>query len=724
LTPVLIGIFTIIAIIAGSGNGFLPGAQGFLFFFLIIVLSRLFSRALNITVEKTVINIMNQVTGSKLRDRLRSVFEGSMNEASVLVAGLLLVGFGALDFVKLVHFSWLLAIIIISCIIYIIFLYKKYREELLKLDGSTGTKLPGDEEDINEEYDSLSSSALFIDNNYFELITNTQLHDIITENNKMLQVIIKIAEKNHNPDILPLLKYLGSIKLTDPGLREKINSLVREMENTLEKEGFGKRKDIVSTIEGSNNRKLQLQAVLSQQAPPVVTDMMRLMRDQDIEIIRESLFIAGKFRIKELLPEICECLDNHYISRDAYSIIKSFGEEAFSAMSGHYYRSSGNIKVRRLLLRLYAESGNEQAIEFILPALWSVNRFLKRESAIGLARCGYKASSEHREKIFRELKRILGLITWNLAVRDKLKNNNSLLGEAIEEETVWWTEMIFNLLSLIYDSDSLMTIKENLGKKNLGSINCALEMVDIVVGNEVKPQLKAFINDMVPGEKARNLLRFYPGYTDENELLVQGMINMDYNHLGVWVKACALKGLYNMPRPEETDFIVALLFGVNSALREEAFRYLKDNYDDAYSGCSYRLPVTYREQLNKLLNNSNNENQYICDKLKSLSAIFPGIPKNSLVELAEKIEIISSEEISSIDAGKDFIIWPAENVDRNKDDEVFINWDITGHRFNTGEISNVHKYYYMLYIRDIELYLFYNPERSSILERYITSIYE
>ena len=721
LAPVLIGLITLVALVTGSAGGYMQGSSGFLLFFLILALSRFFSRALNLSLEKPAFRVLYEALGEKLGKSVQFALGGSLNETGVLISGLLLTGLGALTFFKLIHFSWMLTVVIVFWFITALRLYKEYRESVKETLQSGTSKVEGEKEvRIQGIFDSVSSSGLFIDNNYFELITDSQLHENITGNRLLLQQIINKAGQSLNPDILPLLKYLKSGVVDNNGMATKLDSAVNNIELNLKKERLGKKVDLPATLEESHNRKLHLQAIMSQEVPPVVTDLMRLMRDQDIEIIREAIYIAGKFRIKELLPEICECMQNPPIARDAFSVLKSFGEEAFPAMAGHFYRSSGNIAVRRLLIRLFYETGGRKTIDYLLPKLSSVHRLVKKEVISGLARCGYKADDEYRKKIHREIKDIIGLITWNLSAQITLRTNNDrLLYDAIQEDNQWWSECMFDLMSLIYNRESIDHIKENLKAGTVESINFALEMLDIIVDEEIKSQLIVLLNNEPPGNKVRNLFQFYPGNIPAYESLVQGLVNKDYNHIGIWTKACAIRSLYGLPKPPETDFLVALLFGVHRILREEACKFLQDNYNDVYKNCSYRLPKIYKEQLDEMLTDYIKDYKLIYNKLKSLLMIFPDISRNKMISMAENLILIDEKQVSSLDPDTDFMIWPVDYGSGNHKEDIYFNWHTTGHKVNAREIANRPGEYYLLYIRDIELFVFYESEILPLLVRYM-----
>lgn len=720
ISPVVLGLFTVIAVIIGTTRGFVAGSSGFMIFFLVLAISRLFAKALKDSVESPAFKVLYQTLGERFRHTVQSTIDGTVNEVAALTAGLILTGLGALSFIKLIHFSWVLSIIIILWLIYAFRLYSEYRSSIRQtLESAVSGGRREEEEQEDERFNSISSSGLFIDINYFELITGSQMESLATNSTFMEQLVNK-AEKNLNPDILPLLYRIRSAGINNNKLNARLSSVIGDIESVIQKQGLGKRKNLALTIGESSNRKLQLQTMMSGNSMPVITDLMRLIRDQDDAIKRETIYLVGKFRIKELLPEICECLDNDAIANDAYSVLKKFREEAYPALAGHYFRSSGNIAVRRLLIRLFSETGGSQAVDFLLPSVWSINRLIRKEAVTGLVSCGYRADEDTRNRLLQEVQDIIGLLTWNLSAQISLReNNNQMLYDTLEKETKWWSGFLFDLLSLIYDKSSLDKIKENLDSGTVESVNFALEMLDIVVDDEIKPRLTAFLDVVSDEDKVKNLFQFYPGNIPEYETLIQDLVNKDYNHIGVWAKACSIRSLYGVSRPDETDFLVALLFGVHRILREEACRYLKDNYDDVYSNCSYRLPGRYREQLELVLKEEKDEKELLYTKLASLAGVLPELPENSLTGLAEKIITIESAGDLLPFTGSDFIIWPLDNDEKEGERKLSFNWHTAGIYFDAEKIKKISVNYYLLEIKEMEKYAFYECDNYHLLVRHM-----
>ena len=97
---------------------------------------------------------------------------------------------------------------------------------------------------------------------------------------------------------------------------------------------------------------------------------------------------------------------------------------------------------------------------------------------------------------------------------------------------------LFNILSITYDSGSIMKISENLESETVESVNYALEMIDIVIDDSIKPKLISLLDVIPDEEKLKNLYQFFPGEIPHHNKLIEDIINRDYNLLSLWTKAC------------------------------------------------------------------------------------------------------------------------------------------------------------------------------------------
>ena len=133
ISPVLLAVFTVIAIIIGMTMGYTPEATGgFLIFFLLLALGRLFSKALKDSIESPSFKVIYQTIDEKIRYSIQSGMDGTVNEIAALASGLILAGMGVLSFIKLIHFSWVLFILVVIWLFVAVKLYGEYRKSIRK----------------------------------------------------------------------------------------------------------------------------------------------------------------------------------------------------------------------------------------------------------------------------------------------------------------------------------------------------------------------------------------------------------------------------------------------------------------------------------------------------------------------------------------------------------------------------------------------------------------
>ncbi len=696
VAPVLIAIFTVVAIIIGTTRGFTPEASGFMLFFMILAISRLFSKALKDSVEVPAFKVLYQTLSEKIRYGVQSAIDGTVNEIAALASGLILSGLSALAFVKLIHFSWVLFGILVIWIILAIRLYNEYRGSVQKSLESTDISETGEEE-IKEAVDTGTGIALELKNNYYDIINPNGYFEKIKSNPGFISSVIRHAETGENPDILPLLGRLREVVTEDETIN-RIDIQIERFRMMTDKISGIESDDLSSVMETREDRKFVARALFATGRQPVITDLLRLIRENDNDIKKETIYLIGKLKLADLLPEVCDCLNKEETAPDAYCVLRSFGEDAFEALSSHYFRSTGHTQVQKLIIRLFGESGTEAANEFLLPRIWSVHRSLRKEAVNALLKCHFKPSQETSDRLLQEIQEVIGLITWNISAGITLKTaGNNDLAEALSEDTEWWRSFLFDLLSIVYDRHSFDKIRENLSGGTVESVNFALEMLDIVVDESIKPRLNSLLDVVSDEEKLKNLFQFYPGSIPEYNELVEDLVNKDYNHISAWTKVCAMRSLYDIPKPDNIDFIVALLFSPVKILREEGVRYIREKDIDIFTSCSYRIPPKFTEHIEMVIKGDISDRMEIYRKLNYIKELLGNIPENNLIALASEMMVINEPaEVKEHHLDHDFIAW---SINEEGDERgPFTNWNDLGIKLDSD--SKYEKISYPLYILD------------------------
>ena len=706
--PVLIGIFVVVAVVIGSTMGYLPESGGFLVFFLILALGRLFSKAMKDSLETPAFKVLYQTISERLRYSVQSAIDGTINEFAALASGIILSILGALSFIRLIHFSWVLLALILAWVYTAVKLYSQYRNSVRKSIDTLEGKEDIEEENIYEE--TIAGTLIEITNNYYSYLDGESVAAKLETNPVLLESFLRIAGEKHSIDLLPLIRRLKNSKLP-----ADVTTRIKELEESLTSEIPVPYQNISEGIIKAESRDKFVQSLFASGNELMITDLVKMIRDKDPVVRREAIYIAGKQEAAELIPDLCDCLSVSRVEKAAYSVLRSFGKKAFDTMTSHYYRAVGNTGVRQLIIRLFAETESEQANPFLFERLWAAQRDLRMEALNGLVKCSFVPDEDQKNKIIQEIHEVIGLLTWNIAASVALREKNDrLLLDSLNNESEWWMDFLFALLELIYDSRSFEKIKSNLESATVESVNLALEMIDIVVEEAVKPRLTALLDVSGDEEKLKNLFQFYPGEIPEYESLVIDLVNTDYNRIGVWTKACALKSLNSIENIENPDFLVALLFSPFLILREEAFRILNARFNKVLEYCRKRIPSQYMEHMALMLEGKLSAKDEIFTKAGFLAELLPGIPMDDLADLARDLKytlgITASEDINN-----SFIAW---NADDASVDPV-IRWNLAGmdSGYQGGEHSRNEMF--TLSIETLITKIFFKPTLSESIIKYL-----
>jgi AAA family ATP:ADP antiporter len=644
ISPVLIAGLTAIAIGIGLAMGYTPASlSGFVIFFLILALSRLFSKSLKDSIESPSFKVIYQTVDEKIRYEVQSGIDGTINEISALFSGLLLAGLGALSFIKLIHFSGVLFLIITAWIFVAFRLYTEYRKTIRQSLEVVNSENAGN--DNSERLETLSNrssgTALFRDN-YFNLI-NGDLSIIENSRNKWLfRKITDDAEQKQDLSILPALKKIADNSGIDEAIRHRAVEVIDQMEET--RGDPGKLRKTLSNVVPDGEKIVRARKALAGTRLPQTTEILRLLRDNNIESRRLAIYMIGKFKLTDMIPEVCDCLGVTGLEKDALVVLESFGDLAHDSLHRLFMSSSGNILVSKAIIKLIGRSGRKENTDFLFARLWSNSRRIKELAAEQLVASNYKADEAGKDRLNQLVSEIIGMLTWNIAAQVSLSvTENTLLTGVIKKETVSWNSFLFNILSIAYEKSAVEKIRANIESGTIASVNYALEMIDIVIDESIKPKLISLIDAVPDEEKLRNLHQFFPGVIPGYEQLVEDILNRDYNFVSVWAKACALRTLPEIPSISLEESVVALLFG-----RRET---------ELFEKVSSRLHGDQLDDAEKIVSGKFDKDDMFFEKTVSLSQVFPGTPEDELLFLAEPLCRSDSPEASGPDRSGGYLIW-------------------------------------------------------------------
>ena len=705
VSPVLIAAFTLIAILIGMLMGFTPATSGFMLFFMLLALSRLFSKSLKDSIESPSFKVIYQTINEKVRFEVQSAMDGTVNEIAALTSGLLLAGLGILSFIKLIHFSWVLITIAIIWIFIAVRLYAEYRKSIRRA-LETVEEGPSDDIALNKEkgYQSKLSAELAFTGNYLNLVSGDFSCFAKHKNRHFLDKIIDHSEKRKDFSLISSLNFIASDKDADEDTRHRSLRIAHELEK-------------YSVNSQSDDRLFTAKKILADSRQPQTTQILRLLRDNTIESKELAIMMIGKFKLKDMLPEVCECLNIKGLEIQAANVIRSFGSDGVEELSRLFMTSSGNIALGSTVLNLLGEQTNAGNKDFLFSRLWSNSRLLRERALDILVENSYRVTDEDSDRFYQLISEVIGIIVWNISARVALtrENNDFLLAE-LNNEISRWNSFLFRLLSIVYDPGSIRKIRQNLESGTVESVNFALEMIDIVVDEALKPKLVPLM-DIIPDEdKVKALFQFYPGEVPGYEKLTEDILNRDYNLLGIWIRACVIRNLKETKNSNLSESLVALLFSPETILQEESARFLAEHETGLYRSASERLQSGVKDKLDAVASREKKPADMLYEKTCFLSECFPGLLKDDLLVPAESLVLINDIITADINIEGGFILWKIRPG--GKGNEVKI---ITG-QVNAKELEAFSKgceFLYLMPLNTIKEFNFRFPGKSAEILEYI-----
>ena len=561
-----------------------------------------------------------------------------------------------------------------------------------------------------------SGKILFRSKLYYLETGDLSAIDII--NNKwFFEELFAYAKTKFDINLFPALKKIAGSAKFDESMRQHAS----EIEEIIEEQVRNKKKLPKITSESDETEKAEnAREILAGTRYPQTTEILRLLRDKSPEIKRLALFLIGKFKMTDMIQEVCLCLNSPGLEEDAFSVLGSFGNTAGKDLDRCYLTNAGNLTTNKAILRLLAKTHPAADMSMLVERLWSNSRQIREMVLKTLIDLKYNPNENEKEHLKKSIFGTFGTLAWIISALVCLQsNNNALLYVEMEKEYIRWKDYLLNLLVLTFDRAIPKSGTAPDGKKDDLSKSVP-ELADIIYGNTAK--LKT-ADSSGPGnfnKKLKKLQRYFscetPGYIN----LLEDIINCDYNLISVWTKACTIRNINAIEHEDLGESVVALLFSPEELLREEAASLIARSGSELYKTASERISENNRKKLDRIVAGEINEKELVYEKVKFLSSCFTGINEDELLFLTEKMAFARNDQRGIYSQPSDSILWSFS--DEKADPEVFINLE------DSNDLSGVIKdirtgcsFCYVLPLGSVKSFNLQYPESSFGIFKYIDS---
>ena len=573
LLPTILLLFTAAAIFSGTYYGYDVSNPNFIWFFLFIALSRLFTSTIRDATENPIYKLFFMPLDSRVRFDIQTKIEGTINEFSRALAGGIILSLGFLPFFKLIHYSYILILIIIAWVYITIKLYNLYKVNIqLKLE-----KQRQEAEKIEQKGKSLLLSTL---------------ESSIKSNNEnlmifSLRVMSKIAPETFKKEIAKI-KNDRSINIHDSALRilERDFSFIHiaNMDSPGRMEIGDKEDDkqpklqqkyLLSLKNSSDKeeRKLAAELIGATKFEGGINILNDLLNDIDSEVVKVAMKAASELKSMELLPFIIDNLQKKNYEDVAVEALINYGEQAFSPLEVVFYNTEKSINVRSRIVYIYGKVGGEEARNLLWKKIDFPDKQVVSQAFLSLYHTEFTAADDDVNKIKYELEIDISNFVWNLKAIEQLNkiedHGLDMIIGALEEENDYYKAHIYMLLSMIYDQKTIQLVKENIESDDSEDNSYALELLDVFLSEDLKQKIIPIYEDISDFDRIRRLEIFYPYIDIDDDELIRQVINRDFNRINRWTKACTIHYIGNNKIADSYNMeLIANLFNPDTLLSE------------------------------------------------------------------------------------------------------------------------------------------------------------
>ncbi|MHC1705564.1 MAG: hypothetical protein AB9846_16810 [Tenuifilaceae bacterium] len=606
VSPVIMAILTIGAAVIGSFFGYTLESASFTFFFLLISLSKLFQQALKNSVESPSLKMIYQSLDPSIRYEVQAKVDGTVNEIAALASGVILTALSLISFFALIHYTFILFIIIVLWGIITVYLYKGYRKTLqltllrtVRRDGKSRKTVEDLPVTVGEQ---LREQLLIIEKSKPWSLIAVIKDKLFELDSKEFPVLLnKINELGD----ISLVNHLNKLKVRvpDPEVHKLIDSTIAYLNQIKsESEDLGKIKSLINS-RNYEDRIYAAKLLGASTNLEVKNNLTFLMRDLVPAVKKQAIWAVRGSKSRELISFLIDFLDKDQYASFAHSALVGTGETGLEMLEIAYQKTNATDIFKERILRIIPDTGSVIAPHSLFNKL-SLKSSHNQIVLEGLLKINFVADEREKISLNQLLIEQAGICAWNLNVFYQCPHESKIpfLKEEMDKEFHKSIHRLFDLLKLSYDKNSIEAVLENLEAGTGQSISFAVELIDTFMEEDIKPYIVPLLEDASLSNKIWALENYFPLRTYTTESLLNAVINRDNNLISKQAKIFALNAFHHIESVSVTSDLVAQLFNTDKILRQQSAEIIQSIDKNRYLDCRKRLSDKLRVELDKQQN--------------------------------------------------------------------------------------------------------------------------
>lgn len=607
VSPVLIGFFTLAALLLGSFFGYSPADNYFVLFFMMIAVSKLFIRSLKEALDNPTLKLYLLPIESKIRIDVQTKIEGIVTAAASIIAGGFIILITQFEIFNLIFITIFTLPLIGLWFFSVNKMHQSYRHTLqntLVKNKETVEVAVTKEYTLNEVLEKQVTSTAE-DKVIYGLKLMEKLEPALFENAVMRLTdsdnlrIRKFAEEK--------IQNLGVEK--DPSKQEVRNLAQQAVSETEDSDLLSISPEKLMKLSKSprqQDRLLAAKLLRKLLSAKTIFILLELLRDADPRVRFEALFTARKNRRMETWPVLIEMLNSPLYGHHAAAALKAAGERVLTTLETAFHKSGQSDLVMLRIVQIMGRIGGDQALQLLWRKADYPDKRIVKQILYSLRYINYQAQGREVRDVTDLLETEISKTMWNLAALEELPGTPEFrfLREALREEISQNYDQITMLLSILYDPQSVELVRENIESDDPDNIAFAIELLDLFIDPELKPKLLPLLDDSSTEEKLRLLQVYFPRERYTPIQVINYLLNRDFNLNNRWTKVCAIHASAYMPDFRISRGLIAQVFNSDRLLQETAAWVVYQKDKRAFADIRERLPHRDKRFLDAAIENN------------------------------------------------------------------------------------------------------------------------
>ena len=334
-----------------------------------------------------------------------------------------------------------------------------------------------------------------------------------------------------------------------------------------------------------------------------ISFLIELLQDVNPKVRLAAIKTAQKRYNDEILRALIDNLPNPIYSVPAANVLTFIGGKALRALESAFYLSGQNPVTMQKIVQIMGKIKGNKAKEQLWNKIDYPDKVMVSHVLLALGNAGFKAGINQITRIKYAIESDIEDIAWNMAAINEVNAEHfgAEIREALKEEINYDINHIYMLLSMLYDTQSIQLVKENIESKTNEGVTYALELLDVFLSEDLKQRIIPVLDDLSYAEKAKKLEVFYPREGLDEKSVLKYLLNRDFAQTNRWTKTCIV---YQIGLLEIREFyfdLIANIFNPDPLIREMAAWSLHKMDPQAYNEHMIRIDPLEKSRLDQLI---------------------------------------------------------------------------------------------------------------------------